>query len=392
MARTLHVALIGGPQYDELYSRLPAFEAATGYRVEMVARLPHPELNAFVAEAFAGGRQPQIDLLSTHIKYAPSQARFLVPLDEHIGEDEIGAFLPAAIQASRIHDRLMQVPRMVDARLLFYRTNLLAEAQLQPPGSWEELSRQAQQLSAPPARYGYVFPGSQSGLFGTFFELVAMAGGRLFDEEGAPLFEQVAVEWALRYLRDLYTEQIVPPELPDLYFDEVSDYFRQGQVAFAADWPAFYALYKNSDTSKVVNTFGVMRYPPGPAGRRAVYSGMHSFAIPTTARNIAASLALLRFLLDEESQWLEARRGAFPTRIAVLQRLQDAAAPQSLDARRLALLAETVREDMLMFPHLERYPQIEDDLWPIIQQVILGRLEPEEATRLMRARAQEILP
>jgi multiple sugar transport system substrate-binding protein len=398
--RTLRVALIGGPQYDELYTRLPVFEAASGYRVEIAAQLPHPELNAYLAEAFANGKRPDLDLISTHIKYAPSQEGFLIALDEYVTAQEIAAFLPVALQASRIHERLMQLPRMVDARLLFYRSDLLAEANLQPPNTWDELLRQAQQLSAPPSLYGYVLPGSQSGLFGTFFELVVMVGGRLFDDAGVPIFEQPAVEWVLDYLRQFYATEAVPPELPELYFDEVSSYFRQGKAAFAADWPAFYALYNDPASSTIVNNFGVSRYPVGPAGKRAVYSGMHSFAIPVTARDVLASLALLRFLLDEESQWLEAERGAFPTRVAVLERLQDSMQPEegigestvpSIDARRLELLAQTVNEDMLMFPHLKRYPQIEDELWPIIQQAMLGHLATTEAASRMREMAQEIV-
>ena len=66
----VRAALVGGPMYDPLYESIPAFEAATDLRVEVVARLPHPELNAFVKRAFESG-DAAIDLLSTHTKYAP---------------------------------------------------------------------------------------------------------------------------------------------------------------------------------------------------------------------------------------------------------------------------------------------------------------------------------
>jgi multiple sugar transport system substrate-binding protein len=78
---TLRVALIGGPQYDILYTRLPAFEATSGYRVEVVTSLPHPQLNAFIFDAYADGKNQDLDLISTHTKYAPAQSHFLTPLD-----------------------------------------------------------------------------------------------------------------------------------------------------------------------------------------------------------------------------------------------------------------------------------------------------------------------
>lgn len=388
--RLLRVALIGGPQYDILSTRLRRFEETTGYSIEIVCQLPHPQLNAFVADAFADGARPDIDLISTHIKYAPSQAHFLVPLDEHLSRHEVAAFLPEAIHASSVNGRLIQLPRMVDARLLFFRTDLLDRAGLQPPTTWDELAERAT-LSAPPALFGYVFPGRYSGLFGTFFELVSMAGGRLFDDEGHPIFDREGVEWALDYLRRLYLEGVAPPQLRDWHYDEVSAFFRQGNAVFVADWPAFFALYNDPATSSVAHSYDVARYPLGPSGRRAVYSGMHSFAIPVTARDVSASLALLRFLLDEESQWIEARHGAFPARIATLQRLQDSLAPGSLAARRLALLRATVDEDLLMFPKLPRYPLVEDGLWPVVQSAIVGELEVGETAALLRNKAEAIL-
>src|SRR4029453_18022373 len=81
----LRAAFVGGPMYDPLYAVVPWFEAQTGVRVEVVAQLPHPELNAFVRRAFERG--DDLDLISTHTKYAPSQMRWLMPLDD-LGSDE----------------------------------------------------------------------------------------------------------------------------------------------------------------------------------------------------------------------------------------------------------------------------------------------------------------
>ena len=51
----VRVALVGGPMYDPLYAAIPSFERETGLAVEVVAQLPHPELNAFVKSAFPSG-------------------------------------------------------------------------------------------------------------------------------------------------------------------------------------------------------------------------------------------------------------------------------------------------------------------------------------------------
>ena len=117
----VRVALVGGPMYDPLYETIPEFERATGLRVEVVARLPHPELNAFVKQTFESGNA-DLDLLSTHTKYAPSQAQWLAPLDASFDDPDL---LSRPAELSRLDNRLLQVPRNLDVRLLHYRRDLI---------------------------------------------------------------------------------------------------------------------------------------------------------------------------------------------------------------------------------------------------------------------------
>src|ERR671914_719506 len=96
----VRVALVGGPMYDPLYAAIPEFERETGFSVEVVAKLPHPELNAFVKAAFPAGAD--IDLLSTHTKYAPSQVQWLSPIDHEVPAELVSDLLPRAAELSRI--------------------------------------------------------------------------------------------------------------------------------------------------------------------------------------------------------------------------------------------------------------------------------------------------
>ena len=44
------------------------------------------------------------------------------------------------------------------------------------------------------------FPGRESGLFGTFFELVVGMGSRLFDDSGAPCMDSAVAEESIEIL------------------------------------------------------------------------------------------------------------------------------------------------------------------------------------------------
>jgi multiple sugar transport system substrate-binding protein len=368
--------------YDPLYDSIPRFERELGLEVEIVVRLPHPELNAWVQQSFSAG-EPDIDLLSTHTKYAPSQAQWLSSLDRAIGVDELSDLLPRPLALSRIEGRLLQIPRNIDVRLLHYRTDLIGtaadrQAAVPLPQTWNELAESAARTTDGPV-FGFVFPGRDSGLFGTFYELLVGAGGRLFDDALGPAFESEAGAWAAEFLANLHhVRRVTPRELPAWHYDEVSAAFRAGHAAMVCDWPGSYHLYRNPETSRVFDRVALALLPAGPVGTRAAYAGCHSFAIPRTARNPEGGATLLRYLTSFDSQLGEARRGAIPCRSSALSRIREEAAANPDESSRWRLLAET-EETMIIPPRFAAYPRCEDAIWRSVQQAMIGRLAPERA-------------
>ncbi len=358
--------------YDPLYGRVEEFARWTGWDVDVAARLPHPALNARIAEEFGGGTA-RYDLISTHTKYAPAQRQWLTPLDENLGTSELAAFHPRVIQLARIEGVLYGIPRNLDAKLLYYRTDLIEKV----PATWEEFRGIALHFARGPDLYGFAFPGRESGLFGHFFELQAMAGGRLFTADMKPAFEDESGRWALGLLADLYRRGAAPPETPEWHYDEVAACFRGGHAAMTTDWPGGFYTYTDPALCAVADRFNVALYPQGPAGRH-VYAGSHTFAIPTTVRDRPAALDLLRFLTSEESQLLEARLGSLPTRPAVLAQARAESSPGSLQAKRWSLLEETTAA-ALFPPSHPAYPLMEDALWRAFRRAIIGELAVDAA-------------
>jgi multiple sugar transport system substrate-binding protein len=361
--------------YDPLYEALPAFERQSGLQVEIVVRLPHPELNAWVKRSFESG-DPDIDLLSTHSKYAPSQAPWLMPLDEHVPAEHLADLLPRPAALARIDGVLLQVPRNVDVRLLHYRTDLVSDNEV--PQTWSELADVASSKTRQ-AVAGFLFPGRDSGLFGTFYELLVSAGGRLFDDSLRPAFESAEGVWAAHFIADLHNvRRVTPRALPEWHYDEISAEFRAGRAAMMSDWPGSYHLYRERETSAVFDRFALAMLPAGPRGVRAAYSGSHSFAITTSARNPEGGLALLEYLTSPDAQLGEARRGAIPCRASALSRVREEAASDARESLRWRLLAET-EQNMIIPPRFAAYPRCEDAIWHSIQKAMIGVWPAEQA-------------
>ena len=381
MSNELRVALIAGPAYDPLYACLPRFTAATGINVNVAFRGDHPTLNHHLAEL------PEVpyDLVSTHTKYAPSQLRFLASLDQLIDPTLLDDFVPLLLELARVNGSLYSLPRNIDVRLLHFRTDLIDA----PPATWDELLALARGINSPPEHYGFVFPGRESGLFGTFFELSEMAGAQLFPDTLVPDIENEGGHWALKLLRTFYEDGLVPPQLPEWHYDKVHECFRSGHAAMVGDWPGYYSLYRDANISAVHDRLGLSPYPVGPAGKSLAYGGGHTFALTRQGAEKPEALQLLLHLTASEQQLIEARQGCVPVRRSVMQQMQREA--DTANRARLGMLEAVISEHILIPPKFARYPEVEEVLWRTVQRAIIGEIEINAALASMTKQISQIV-
>jgi multiple sugar transport system substrate-binding protein len=355
--------------YEPLYGSLDEFSATRHIAIDVGYRGDHPALNAHLAST----SDPAYDLVSTHTKYAPSQAHFLAPLQTLVSREELADFYPKLLELARVDGDLLGLPRNIDVRLLHYRIDLMDE----PPQTWDALFEIAQKLTKTPEFYGFAFPGMESGLFGTFFELVESAGAHLFPETQIPDIVNDGGRWALGLLRRMYASGIVPQQIVDWHYEEVHRSFREGRVAMIGDWPAYYRAHLDPTQSQVYDRFVTTVYPAGPFGVSKTYGGSHTFALTRRGAANPAALDLLRFLTAPERQFEEASRGSVPVRRSVMQQVRDAASKKELD--RWRILECVIDTSVLIPPKLKCYPQIETVLWHTVQRAIVGTIGEEEA-------------
>jgi multiple sugar transport system substrate-binding protein len=357
---SLRAALVGGPMYDNLYDALPA-------EVDVVVHADHPTLNREAARLLAAGER--IDVLSTHSKYAPSQRRWLHPLDGLVAPETVAALAPRAVDLCRFEGELLCVPRNIDVRVLWWRTDVMDAA----PATWEE-------TIASPHPFG--FPGRESGLFGTFFELVASHGGRLFDGDLNPTMTAPECVAAVDALCRLAAK--APADLPDWHYDQVDAALLDGRVAMAAAWPGGYGPIRRSP---VYDRLAPAPYPAGPS-RRVSYAGCHAWAVPRTSGDVAGAVALVERLCSAELHAAEAAGGAVCARVDAFAALEPA---DATDERRLAVTRDTIAGGMITYPPLPRFPEIEDAGWAAVRRALVGELDAEEACAAVQRTAEEVL-
>jgi multiple sugar transport system substrate-binding protein len=343
----LKVALVGGPMYDRLYGLLDD--------VEIVVHADHPTLNREVASALASGER--IDVLSTHSKYAPSQASWLRPLDI-----DVSGLAPRAVDLCTFRGDLLSVPRCIDVRVLWVRDDIH-----HVPFTWHELVS---------SEVVFGFPGRESGLFGTFFEIVTSRGGRLFDEEARPVIDSPEAIEAVEILCALARR--APSDLPEWHYDEVDRALLDGRLDAAAAWPGGYGAIRDSGLPLI----------PHPYVGGTSYAGVHSWAIPTTCADVDGAIALIEKLAGEEAGRLDATSGTIPANERALASVEPLG---EIDARRLAITRDTIRDGMLTYPPLERFPEVEDAGWQAINRALRGEVSAKAAIASTQEAAERAL-
>ncbi len=355
---TLRLALVGGPMYDHLYTLLEDRD------VEIVVHADHPTLNRQVATMLAAGER--LDLIATHSKYAPSQAQWLHPLD---GVVDTAALAPRAVDLCEFEGAHHCVPRLIDVRIMWVRTDRIGIV----PTTWGDLAG---------GRAVFGFPGRESGLFGTFFELVVGGGGALFTDDGQPCINSDEAIRAVEQLCRLAAA--APADLPGWHYDQVDRALLDGRVDAAGAWPGAWGAIRNAGMD------GRLTPHPYPAGthRRVSYAGCHAWAIPTTCDDLPAALDLMRLLTSREANALDARGGNVCARVDAFADVQPTS---EIDRQRLAITTETIETAMITYPAHPRFPEVEDAGWQAIHDALRGMRTAKSAVAEIQARAEAVL-
>ena len=356
---TLRVALVAGPMYDHLY------EVLEPYDVRVDVHADHPTLNARVAQLLESGER--LDLISTHSKYAPSQRRWLRPLDDVLAAGMLDRLAPGAVELCRFEGSLLCIPRLIDVRVMWVRVDRVEHV----PDTWAEVDSTG---------LVFGFTGRESGLFGLFFELVIGAGGRLFTDDAQPVIESTEAEHAVETIVRL--AQRAPDDLVGWHYDDVDAALLDGRVDAAAAWPGGWGPISRSALADVLRPYP---YPAG-AERRVSYSGCHAWAIPTTCGDLVGAASLLAELSGRDAQLVDALGGNMSANLDALASVEPV---DETDRRRLEITRTTIENSMITYPSLEHFPTIETAGWTAINGAIRGILSPLEAIRDIQRAASD---
>ncbi|WP_299845088.1 sugar ABC transporter substrate-binding protein [uncultured Paracoccus sp.] len=388
---TLRVKLIGGAQYEPLYTLIPEWEKATGAKVEILSRKSHFELDREMKQDIAAGNIGYC-VFSSHTNFAPQYNAMNQPLNDLIPAEVVAEFSPLVIQHATVDGQLMSLPRHSDVSNMYYVKSLYEDADnkakfkerfgydLTPPETWDQASDQAIFFANPPDRYGTHFAGKDEAITGRFYEMLVADGGKLLNDDFTAAFNSPEGVMALNWFVNLYREKAVPAGTTNYVWDDLGLGFAAGAVAYDLDWAGWAAFFNGKD-SKVAGNVGVALAPKGAGGKRTGWSGSHSFSITQSCDNKEAAASLIMFLTSHDAQMMEARSGLLPTRTKVWDEVtaEFEAKGDTFMVEVFKVFGESMREHAFTPPLIPEWGEISNALWPQLQAAILGDKTAEEA-------------
>ncbi|WP_448808892.1 extracellular solute-binding protein [Agromyces bauzanensis] len=288
----------------------------SGTEVEVVA-VPWDGIDERLTTAVASGSGPDVLQVGLSKLRTYADAGALLPLDEYLDDHPALAAenFAAGIggEASAVAGEIVSVPWVSDTRVLFTRTDILAENGIDtPPTTWEQLRADAKTLAARgEGQYGYYIPQWDSPL------PVVMTwsnGGDIIDADGNVDFDTPEFAEAVDLYTGLYADGSVPTNGD---FDQTQG-FISGVAPMLISGP--YLAKSIADSAPELDgKWQVTTVPDGSGSATSLFAGSN-LAVWHNTNQVDASLELIEYLSQPETQleWYSIN-GELPTAVDALK-------------------------------------------------------------------------
>lgn len=375
---------IGGQQRPDIMRDLFAqyMAAHPGVKISVEVGGATSELNQKYLNMVLTARDATLDIFLIDI-IRPAQfaaARWAEPLNDYYGKDaetELSRYLPAYREANTVNGKMMALPALADSLFLYYRRDLLAKYNEQPPATWPELARIAkkiQQGENNPNLQGLSFQGKAvEGAVCTFLLPYWSLGGEII-RDGKTGFERSKAEAGLNMWRTMINEGVAKKNSAEVGTDDTRKEFQAGKVVFGVIWGYAWNHFQAGADTQVKDKVGVVKLPAMPGGKAVSCMGGWNWAVSAFSKNKPEAVSLIRWLSSPAVSKQLALKGSFHPVFPAVYRDPEvvAAVPWFADA---LPVVETARPR----PVTPVYKAISDALRINTNTVMAGVKTPQQA-------------
>jgi multiple sugar transport system substrate-binding protein len=295
-----------GREGDVVARLLPEFERRHPGLHVRVQQIPWSAAHEKLLTAFVGRSMPDVFQLGS--TWVPEFAAIgaAESLDARLAASAATPtddFFPGILDANRIDGATYGIPWYVDTRLLFYRSDLLAQAGFSaPPGDWQSWMTHmtgVKQLVGP-GNYAILLPVSE---WQPPVILALQRGATLLrDGDRYGDFQSAAFRTAFAFFLDIFRRELAPAaaegQVANLYQD-----FAAGFFAFYISGPWNIGEFSTRLPASMQDRWGTAPMPAPEPGQPGIsIAGGASLALSRSARDPEAAWQLIEYLAEPATQ------------------------------------------------------------------------------------------
>ena len=397
-ADEVNVVMFGMPYTKGLAELADDFEAKTGIKANIDV-IGQDVFENRITLSFTG-KSGDIDVVHTPVIQVQRwvSAGWLKPITAEVDSMAIKADIMAGpLDAYKINGEQWAVPYMAATGLMTYRKDILDEAGVEVPQTWEDMLSVAAKIhnDDTAAIAMRAVPGQGFNMF--IFPMVMRAyGGKFFEDytggDLTPAINSPETLEALNVYMKLLNEY-GPQGAGNFNFAEVQAAAQNGQIAFAVEGTGIAASLVDPEKSKFADKTGITLPPAGPAGRSPAIA-VHGLGIPASAKNPKLSAKFIEWAISTETM----------TKIALAQPFsnfttQPVAKNEDVIAKYSKVHPDflTVQAEALNLaighyrPLLPEWPALGQAIGENINAALNGLMSPEEALEAAEQEMRDIL-
>lgn len=300
--------------------------------------------------------------------------KMIVDITDRFPESERSKIFDGALKTTEYQGSYYGVPWILDTKYFFYNKEMLKEAGIAPPDTWDAVVEAARALkSQGVVEYPLVWSWAQAeALMCDYATLLGAYGGRFFDEGGKPAFNTGGGLQALEFMRMTLDEELSNPASTESLEEDVRRIISQGEAAMALNWTYMFALANDPNESQVAGQIEIAHTPAGPAGAPGV-NGSMGIAVSNGSQNQDEAWRYIQFMTSQEVQNQYAKLSLPIWKSSYEEQEVVDALPQVVP------VAKEQLNDMILRPIVPQYNEVSQDMQVEIQRALTGDKTPKQA-------------
>jgi len=397
-AEEINVVLFGMPYTRGLQALAGDFEAETGIKANIEV-IGQDVFENRITLSFTGATG-DIDVVHTPVIQVQRwvAADWLKPITAEVDamavKDDI---LAGPLDAYLVNGERWAVPFMAGTGLMTYRTDILEEAGLEVPETWEEMLEVAAAVHSDEtaAIAMRAVPGQGFNMF--IFPMVMRAyGGKFFEDYAngdlTPAINSPENLEALKIYIKLLNDY-APEGAGNFNFAEVNAAAQNGQIVFAVEGTGVVSQIVDPEQSKFAAETGLALPPGGPAGRSPAIA-VHGLGIPASATNTEAAARFIEWAVSTETVTKISLAEPFPdfTTGTVADNADVVAKYADVHPDFLKLRVEALSQAIGHYrPLIPDWPALGQAIGENVNAAINGLMSPEEALEAAEQEMSDLL-